>query len=106
MFNRLVRRLWDDDSGQLITIEFLFFATILIIGIIVGLVGLRQAIVTELTILGDAILALNPGYGISGLTGCCSYTDGSQAIVIPTQLIPPLCTPPTFPQVISLVICN
>jgi len=102
---KLVRRLWDDDGGQLLTIEFLFFATIMIIGLTMGLVALRQAIVTEMTVLADAILALNPGYGISGLTSCCAYVEGSQAIVVPQQLIPPVCVVPTFPQVITVPSC-
>ncbi len=103
---KLVRRLWNDDGGQLLTIEFLFFATIMIIGLTTGLAGvLRTALITEMTVLADAILALNPGYGISGMTGCCAYVQGSQAIVIPTQLIPPVCVPPVYPQVISYTSC-
>jgi len=105
MLRNLMHRLWDDDQGQLITIEFLFFVTILIIGLITGWVTLRNAIVAELTVLADVILALNPGFAFSGLSGCCSFTEGSQAIVIPTQVIPPICVPPSFPQVITVIPC-
>src|SRR5579884_1428341 len=62
MLKRIAVRLWDDDGGALIAMEFLFVATILVIGIIVGLVGLRDAVVAELTELGNAVLALNPGF--------------------------------------------
>ncbi len=105
MLHNLGRRLWDDDQGQVITIELLFFVTILIIGIIPGLVILREAIKIELTELANAILALNPGYVISGNLGCCSEVSGSQAIVIPTQIPFPFCTPPAFPVVIAPTPC-
>jgi len=106
MLKRLVARLWNDDGGALIATEFLFVATLLIIGIIVGLNGLRDAVVVELTELGNAILALSQGYAFSGLTGCCAFTDGSQAIDPPSLLVPPLCTPPAIPAVIDVIPCT
>jgi Flp pilus assembly pilin Flp len=106
MLKRVVERLWNDDDGALIAIEFLFVATILIIGIIVGLVGLRNAVVAELTELGNAILALSQGFSFSGLVGCCSSTDGSQAIDIPELLTPPTCVPPAIPSFIDVIPCT
>jgi len=106
MMRCLLRRLWEEDQGAIIAMEFLFFAVILIIGIIVGLVAVRQAINIELTELANAILALNPGYAFSGVSGCCAFTEGSQAIVIPTQLPFPICTPPSFPVVIAPIPCQ
>jgi hypothetical protein len=58
-------------------------ATILIIGLVLGLTSLRAAINAELTELANAILALSQGYTISGQQGCCARTDGSQAIDTP-----------------------
>lgn len=106
MFKHLMARLWDDDGGALIATEFLFVATILIIGIVVGLSGLRSAINAELTELGNAILALSQGYTVSGVTGCCSAVDGSQAIDTPSLLTPPTCTPPAIPSVIDVIPCT
>jgi Flp pilus assembly pilin Flp len=102
MLEDVFSRLWNDDEGALIAVEFLFFATILIIGIIVGLANLRSAIIVELTELGNAILALSQGYVISGVVGCCSSTDGSQAIDIPQVLPGPYCVPPPYPSVIDV----
>src|SRR5215203_5327967 len=98
-------QLWNDDAGALIAIEFLFVATILIIGIIVGLAGVRDAVNTELTELGNAILALSQGFIISGQIGCCASTDGSQAIDTPGLLPEPLCVPPAIPSVIDVIPC-
>jgi len=106
MMKRLIERLWKDDGGALIAMEFLFVATILVLGIIVGLVSVREAIKAELTELGNAILALSQGYIISGNSGCCASTEGSQAIDTPGLLIPPVCTPPAIPSVIDVVPCS
>jgi len=98
--------LWHDDRGTIIALEFLFVATILVIGLIVGLAGLRDAIITEFTELGNAVLALSQGYIFSGKTGCCSATDGSQAIDTPGLLPDPVCTAPAIPSVIDELPCN
>ena len=106
MMKRAFDRLWNDDGGALIAIEFLFVATILVIGIIVGLSGVRVAVNAELTELGNAILALSQGYILAGETGCCASTDGSQAIDTPQLLTPPTCTPPAIPSVIDVIPCS
>jgi Flp pilus assembly pilin Flp len=106
MMKQVFARLWRDDDGALIAIEFLFVATILIIGIIVGLAGLRDAVVVELTELGNAILALNQGFQFSGLSGCCAQTEGSQAIDTSSLLVPPVCIPPSSPSVIDVIPCT
>lgn len=99
-------KLWNDDDGALIAMEFLFVATILIIGIVVGLVNLRGAINAELSELSNAILALSQGYTISGVSGCCASTDGSQAIDTFGTVTSPTCTPPSDPSTINVLACN
>jgi len=106
MMKRVFGQLWNDDDGALIAMEFLFVATILVIGIIVGLSGVRVAVNAELTELGNALLALSQGYSLSGETGCCASTDGSQAIDTPSLLTPPTCTPPAIPSVIDVIPCS
>jgi len=104
--SNMMRKLWKDDCGALIAMEFLFVATILVIGIIVGLSAVRSAINAELTELANAILALSQGYIISGQSGCCASTDGSQAIDIPSTIPCPVCTPPLAPSVIDCIPCQ
>jgi len=98
----MMRKLWTDDQGALIATEYLFVATILVIGTVVGLTNLRDAVNAELTELGNAILALSQGYTISGVSGSSSSTDGSQAIDTPGLLTPPTLTPPSAPSVIDV----
>jgi Flp pilus assembly pilin Flp len=106
MMKNMLNRLWSDDQGALIAMEFLFVATILVIGIIVGLSAVRSAVNAELTALGNAILALSPGFTISGQSGCCASTDGSAAIFIPSTIPGPVCTPPAIPVVITVTPCS
>ena len=102
----LWRNLWTDDCGALIATEFLFVVTLLVIGIIVGLASVRNAVVTELAELANAILALSEGYSFAGISGCCAATDGSQTIDIPGTITPPTCTPATSVSVIDVTPCS
>jgi Flp pilus assembly pilin Flp len=104
--SQMLKKLWSDDQGALIAMEFLFVATILVIGIIAGLSSVRSAVNVELSELANAILALSQGYSISGQQGCCASTDGSQAIDTPGLVPEVLCVPPAIPSVIDLTPCN
>lgn len=99
----LLCRLWNEDHGAVITTEYLFFVTIVVIGTIVGLANVRDAINAELSELGNAILALNQGYTVSGTSGCSASTNGSMAIDTP-QLLTPLTSTPGIPSVIDVTI--
>jgi Flp pilus assembly pilin Flp len=100
----MMRKLWSDDQGALIATEYLFIGTILVIGIVVGLTNLRDAVNAELTELGNAILALSQGFTISGASAAASSTDGSAATDTPGTLIGPTYTAPSNPVVIDVPI--
>ena len=102
----LFSKLYDDDCGALIATEFLFVATILVIGIVLGLANVRSAINAELSEIGNAVLALSQGYTISGQSGCGAQTDGSQAIDTPGLLTNATNTAPANPSVIDALPCN
>jgi hypothetical protein len=99
----LMNKLWKDDQGALIASEYLFVATILVIGSVVGLTNLREAINDELTELGNALLALSQGFVISGSSGTAGSVDGSQAIDTPATLTGPTMIPPFAPSVIDVI---
>jgi hypothetical protein len=103
---KLMSKLWKDDCGALIAMEFLFVATILVIGITVGLVAVRDAVNVELSELANAILALSQGFSFAGQSGCCATVDGSQAIDTPSLVTPPTCIPPSAPSVIDIIPCT
>jgi Flp pilus assembly pilin Flp len=99
---RKLSQLWQDDRGAVLATEYLFLVTILIIGLVVGLTGLRTAINAELTELGNAILALSQGFTVNGTSGLGGGTDGSQAIDVPQTLTPPTSVPPAIPSLIDV----
>ena len=90
----LLPKLWADDCGALLSIEFLLIASVLVLGLVVGLTTLRNAVTAEFVALADALLALNTGFSVGGLSGCCSSVDGAQAIFIPGSVTPPTCITP------------
>jgi Flp pilus assembly pilin Flp len=73
----LLARLWRDDCGALIATEWVFVATILVLGIITGLVAVRQAVINELDEFANAVLSLNQSFSFSGQSNCQSSTAGS-----------------------------
>ena len=76
----MLRNLWNDDGGStLVTSEILFIFAILVLGIITGLVAVRQALISELVESAQALMAINQSYSFSGQSNCESSTAGSSA---------------------------
>ena len=78
----MFRKLWNDERGFIISAELVLVATILVIGMIVGLTILRNQVVQELGDLGAAIGMLSQGYWYPGVekddgTSVFAVTDGS-----------------------------
>ncbi len=63
--------------GFIVSAEIMLIATILVLGMIVGLQGLRVSVVTELTDVGEAIGAVSQTYLFNGVTGHHASTNGS-----------------------------
>ena len=61
-----MKTLWNDEAGVILSAELVLIATILVLGMIVGLVELQCSIVAELSDLGSAFGNLNQSYSISG----------------------------------------
>jgi len=77
---RQMLKLWNDDCGSaLLSSELLFIFAILVLGIISGLVAVRQAVISELVETAQALLALNQSFSFSGQSNCESSTAGSAA---------------------------
>ena len=74
---QLFWKLWKDDCGALIATEWVFVATILVLGSITGLVMVRQAILAELQDMAQAIMSLDQSYSFSSQSNCESSTAGS-----------------------------
>ena len=73
----VLAKLWGETSGALISAELILVATILVIGLLAGLVTVRDQVVQELGDVAAAISSLNQSYSFSGATGHHSSTAGS-----------------------------
>jgi len=73
----MLNRLWNDEGGAIISAELVLVATILVIGMIVGLKSVRDAVVSELADVGQAISQINQSYRFGGVQGHFAQTLGS-----------------------------
>lgn len=71
MFQHLLR----DEAGFIVSAELVLVATILVIGLIVGLSEVQHAVVSELNDVADAIGSLNQSYFFTGFSS--RKEDGS-----------------------------
>ncbi len=75
---KLFRKLWTDEAGFIVSAELVLVATILVIGLIVGLTSLRNQIVQELVDVGQSIGSLSQSFAFAGVKKCgVAYSDGS-----------------------------
>lgn len=74
----MFQRLWNDEAGFVISAELVLVATLLVIGMIVGLTSLRNQVVQELVDVGQAIGYVSQGYEYYGVSKpSVAGTDGS-----------------------------
>ncbi len=79
----MLNKLWNDESGVIISAELVLVLTICVLGVIVGLSSVVVAVNEELQDVAHAIGSLNQSFGFTGFTGCkkggnpISYTYGS-----------------------------
>ena len=59
----LLNRVWSEDQGVL-TFEWILLITVLVIGIVGGLSAVRDAVITELADVAEAVISLDQSYTI------------------------------------------
>jgi len=77
---KIFDRLWGDDGGALIATEWLFVATLMIIGCVAGLQAIRASVNQQLEEVAGAINSLDPSYMVKGQRNAESETAGSAYI--------------------------
>jgi Flp pilus assembly pilin Flp len=70
----MLRQLWRDECGAIISAELVLVATILVIGMVVGLSELQHAVVQELNDVADAIGNVNQTYMYTGFRAVKSFS--------------------------------
>jgi len=71
----MLNSLWNDEAGVILSAEIVLVGTILVVGMIVGLVELQCSVVDELNDLGEAIGSINQSFVTSGIA---SYKKNGQ----------------------------
>ena len=66
----MLKMLWNDEAGFIVSAELVLIATLLVIGLIVGLSEVQHAVVSELNDVADAIGEVNQAYSYSGFSKC------------------------------------
>ncbi len=66
---RMLQQVWQDEAGFVVSTELVLVATILVIGMVVGLATVRNAVVQELGDVALAIANTNQSFQYSGVTG-------------------------------------
>jgi hypothetical protein len=74
---KLLNQLWNDEDGFVVSLELILVGTILGIGLVAGLAGLRDSVSGELADVAYAIGSVNQSYAISGITGHSAASGNS-----------------------------
>jgi hypothetical protein len=90
----LIRRLWADDRGAVISTELVLVIGILIFGIIPGLVALRNSVIAALGTIGNTLTDLVPSFTYSGFAigrqsggGTIAQVQGYQVDTTPANFL-------------------
>lgn len=74
---RLFQRWIGDEGGLIVSAELVIVATVIVLGLIVGLAQVQQAVVSELQDTALAFTGLNQSYGHNGFVGCWKFGRGT-----------------------------
>lgn len=72
----VMRRLWSSEAGAIVSAEIMLVATILVLGVIVGLKSVRDSVVTELADVAQVWANVDQSYSFSATSGHHGFTAG------------------------------
>ena len=72
-----LKRLWNDETGAILSTELILIGTVLIIGVLVGLKSVRDAVVTELADVAQAFSSANQSFWFANQAGNNGSWQGS-----------------------------
>ncbi len=73
LMSTLFQALMSDECGFVVSAELVLVATILVIGMIVGLAEIQSALVAELNVVADAIGSVNQSFFTTGFSAEKGY---------------------------------
>lgn len=99
----LFSQLWNDDNG-VVGLEYLILATILGLGLIVGITTVTSALNAEYVELANAISSLSQEYSSDGFSTCVAFKEGSATTDTPYTA--GYTTPSVSPTDINVTYCD
>ncbi len=81
MLSSTAKKLWGDESGFIVSTDLILISSILVIGLLVGLVSVRDQIVQEFGDMAVAVGNLNQSYSFAGHT--VTFVDDNNTPSIP-----------------------
>ncbi len=76
-------RIWQDETGFVISSELIFIMTIVVIGLLTGLVTVRDQVVLELADIADAVSEVDQSFSFAAITASVGSVAGSTFIDAP-----------------------
>lgn len=73
----LWRKLWEDETGAVVSSELVAVGTVAVVGGTVGLNQLRTSLNNELEEMAFSVRSLNQSYSVPGHASCGAWTAGS-----------------------------
>lgn len=80
MMKGLMKRLLQDEAGFIVSTELVLIATLLVIGVIVGMSEVQHAVVSELNDVADGVGSLNQSYKFAGFSSYKKHGRGVKAV--------------------------
>jgi hypothetical protein len=71
-------RFWTEQDGAILSAEIMMVATILVLGMVVGLKSVRDSVVTELADVAQGMGNVNQSFQFSGVDGHASKSGGGK----------------------------
>ncbi len=79
--SRVLRDLWHDDDGFIISVELLMICSLLLLGILGGLIELRNAIQEQFLLMAGSIRTTNVAYQIPPVVSTTGASAGTVVVV-------------------------
>jgi hypothetical protein len=83
----MMKQLWLDECAFIISAELVLVASIVIIGVIVGLAEIQSGVVQELNDLGDAFGSVNQSFMYGGFSAEKDFSEGFKSITVGSSFI-------------------
>ena len=74
----VLKRLWKDEAGFVVSTELVLLATVAVIGLLTGIVAVRDGVVSELSDVAGAVQEINQSYSYDGVIGHNAASSGTQ----------------------------